>query len=174
LAFSQGFHPLPRLSFGPALPVGLSSAGEWVDVQISDWLSGEKVKTQLSGELFPGSEVLEVLEVPLNDPLPQHLVHRYQVKLEKSLIEWERAKTFLSASEWPVEKSGGKPVIIDLKKMVLDFSLVENNTETWTAAWTLGAGPEGEARPELILKSIFNLSDQVILGLAVERSLADG
>ncbi|MEW6186857.1 MAG: TIGR03960 family B12-binding radical SAM protein [Thermodesulfobacteriota bacterium] len=171
LTFSHGFHPLPRLSFGPALPVGLSSAGEWVDVQLSDWLSGEEVKKQLPGELFPGTEVLEVLEVPLNSPLPPHQVYRYQVKLDKSLIEWERAKTFLSAAEWFIEKSEKKPVIIDLKKIVQDFSLVENNSETWTAAWTLEAGPEGEVRPELILKSIFNLPDKVIVGLEVEKSL---
>lgn len=29
LAFSQGFHPLPRISFGRALPVGMESRAEW-------------------------------------------------------------------------------------------------------------------------------------------------
>ncbi len=55
LAFSQGFHPMPRLSFGQALPVGLSSLGEWIDVQILDWMNAEQIRNQLPEELFPGT-----------------------------------------------------------------------------------------------------------------------
>ncbi|MDH3485548.1 MAG: TIGR03960 family B12-binding radical SAM protein [Myxococcales bacterium] len=34
LYYSEGFHPLPRLTFGPALPVGTSSLCEHVDVRL--------------------------------------------------------------------------------------------------------------------------------------------
>jgi hypothetical protein len=34
VAFSQGHHPLPRMAFGPALPVGCSSDDEYLDVDL--------------------------------------------------------------------------------------------------------------------------------------------
>ena len=30
IAYSQGFHPLPRFSFGPALPLGVESEEEFL------------------------------------------------------------------------------------------------------------------------------------------------
>src|SRR4029078_4825839 len=34
IAFSNGHHPLPRIGFGPALPVGVSSDDELVDLEL--------------------------------------------------------------------------------------------------------------------------------------------
>ena len=34
VAFSQGYHPKPRVSFGPALPVGVSSTAEFLDLEL--------------------------------------------------------------------------------------------------------------------------------------------
>ncbi|MFQ5720591.1 MAG: TIGR03960 family B12-binding radical SAM protein [Acidobacteriota bacterium] len=33
LAYSQGFHPMPKMAFGPALPVGIASEGEYLDFE---------------------------------------------------------------------------------------------------------------------------------------------
>ena len=33
VAYSRGFHPMPRLAFGPALPVGLASEAEFLDLE---------------------------------------------------------------------------------------------------------------------------------------------
>ena len=65
LVFSQGFHPLPRISFGPALPVGLSSLGEWLDVQCQGTLGVEEVERRLLGNFFPGTDLVEAREVAL-------------------------------------------------------------------------------------------------------------
>src|SRR5206468_1672884 len=35
LAFSQGHHPMPRLSFSPAIPLGFSSDDEYVDLDLT-------------------------------------------------------------------------------------------------------------------------------------------
>src|SRR5690606_33558809 len=32
VAYSQGFHPLPKMAFGPPLPVGVESEAEFVDI----------------------------------------------------------------------------------------------------------------------------------------------
>jgi radical SAM-linked protein len=172
LAFSQGFHPMPRLSFGPALPLGISSLGEFIDIQLLNWPNGESIKKRLPEELFPGTKILAITEVPLNSSLPQMQVYQYQVELEKSLADEERVKEFLSSTYWPVEKSNKKPEPFNLRPMIRTMTLLPENNGTLMATWTLEPGPEGEIRPELILKSVFNLPDEVIQGLIVVKSLA--
>ena len=170
LAFSQGFHPMPRLSFGQALPVGLSSLGEWIDVQILDWMNAEQIRNQLPEELFPGTRILSITEVPLNSPMPQNQIHHYQVEMDKTLPDREKVEAFLSSSQWLVEKPGKKAGSLDLRALIRELSLGSETNGSLTATWTLESGPEGEIRPELVLRSIFNLPDSVIHGLNVVKS----
>jgi radical SAM family uncharacterized protein/radical SAM-linked protein len=171
LAYSQGFHPMPRLSFGQALPLGLSSLGEWIDVQISDWMNAEQIKKQLPKELFPGSEILAVSEVPLNSRLPQNQAHQYQVEMVKIPSGEEKVKEFLSLTDWLVEKPGKKKEPLNLRHLIRELNLGPETNGTTTLRWTLEAGPEGDIRPELVLKSIFNLPESVIQSLNVVKSL---
>ncbi len=171
LAFSQGFHPMPRLSFGQALPVGLSSMGEWIDVQILDWMNAEQIRNQLPEELFPGTRILSITEVPLNSPMPQNQIHHYQVEMDNTLPDQEKVEAFLSSSQWLVDKPGKKAESLDLRALIRDLSLCTETNGSLRATWTLESRPEGEIRPELVLRSIFNLPDSVIHSLSVVKSL---
>jgi radical SAM family uncharacterized protein/radical SAM-linked protein len=172
MAFSQGFHPMPRFSFGQALPVGLSSQGEFVDIYLLDWLQAETIKNRLPEELFPGTRVLRISEVPLNSHLPQGQTYRYEVELDQSALAEEKVKEFLAATHWPAEKAGKKPETIDLRPLIQELSLLPKENGTMVAHWILTPGPESEVRPEVILRSVFDLPNSIISGLSVVRSLA--
>ena len=60
LSFSQGFHPLPLLSFGRALPVGVESRAEWFALTLHQALAPEEVAARLNPLLPPGMSVLRV------------------------------------------------------------------------------------------------------------------
>ena len=60
LSFSAGFHPMPRLSFGRALSVGVESRAEWVNVYIRKPLSPEEIFKRLVGQLPGGMCVTRV------------------------------------------------------------------------------------------------------------------
>ena len=60
LAFSQGFHPLPLLSFGRALPVGVESRAEWFALTLHKILAPREVSARLDPLLPPGMSVLRV------------------------------------------------------------------------------------------------------------------
>lgn len=47
VAFSQGFHPLPLLSFGRALPVGVASEAEWFEITLCEKINPESVREHL-------------------------------------------------------------------------------------------------------------------------------
>jgi radical SAM family uncharacterized protein/radical SAM-linked protein len=173
LAFSEGFHPLPRFTFGPALPVGLISLGEYIDLQLMDWPSQEIVKNSLPEELFPGTRIMSISEVPLNSPFPRELVHRYQVELEQAEVDSGRAETFLTSPSWPTERPGKKPEIIDLRGLVEKLLLLPGHDGKVSVQWTTKAGPGGDIRPELILRSVFNTPETTIQKLSVVKSIDD-
>jgi len=60
LSFSLGFHPLPLLSFGRALPVGVCSRAEWFSITLRKYLSAEEVRERLALRLPDGMDILRV------------------------------------------------------------------------------------------------------------------
>lgn len=48
LAFSHGFHPLPRISFGRALPVGVESQAEWLAFTLTENMTPKHVLQTLN------------------------------------------------------------------------------------------------------------------------------
>ena len=50
-AYSRGFHPMPKMAFGPALPVGIASRAEFLDLETTLPLRhGIETKTDLAKE----------------------------------------------------------------------------------------------------------------------------
>ena len=60
LSFSQGFRPLPLLSFGRALPVGVCSRAEWFSVTLRKHVSADELHERLAPRLPVGMEILRV------------------------------------------------------------------------------------------------------------------
>ena len=68
LAFSSGFSPHPKVSFGPALAVGYESDAEYLDVELTRPLSDEHLVTVVTAGLPEGIAVTGV--APLADRAP--------------------------------------------------------------------------------------------------------
>jgi len=58
LDFSKGFHPLPRLSFGPPLQLGVSSCAELVDACLTAWVDPGDLVERLNRSLPEGIEII--------------------------------------------------------------------------------------------------------------------
>jgi radical SAM-linked protein len=58
LIYSQGFHPRVRISFGPALPVGVESEAEFADVWLCKPVDSKKVIRRLNDHLPEGMRVI--------------------------------------------------------------------------------------------------------------------
>jgi radical SAM family uncharacterized protein/radical SAM-linked protein len=54
--YSQGFHPKPEMSFGPALPLGVASSAEYVDVKLVEaaGIDEDAIRTRLCGASLEG------------------------------------------------------------------------------------------------------------------------
>jgi len=62
-AYSEGFNPRQKLSFGPPLPLGFSSECEYLDIYLERWTNPLVVKERLNDILPPGIEITEAVNV---------------------------------------------------------------------------------------------------------------
>ena len=81
LAYSQGFHPHPRISFGPALPLGYETEGDYFDVLLTEPV--DNVLGKLNGAFHGGFELLEWTAIPLSAESLSSLINylAYEVRL---------------------------------------------------------------------------------------------
>ena len=133
VAHSQGFHPLPRISFGPALPLGVESEEEFLDLELTEQLPAAEVGQRLGDELSRGFSVHWAEEIPLNAPSVDASIraYRYVASLETLPADKREASTiakhlstFRSAHSLPVQKhsrAGNKTV--DAKQFVDELAL---------------------------------------------------
>ena len=88
--YSEGFHPMPRIIFAKALPVGVESLAEIVDMELEERITPVEVMERLNQVLPQGIKIIEAEEVPLSSS-PSSLPHRsvYWIPLDHLLSKEE-------------------------------------------------------------------------------------
>ena len=159
LAFSEGFNPHPKFSFGSALAVGVTSEGEYLDIELREDLPVEEVRFRLEAALPSGLKLLEIKKLAKRGEslTAQINMARYvlEIPLEKmvSQAQLEEAITaILSEPALTVARQGKKGQrevnirdgIFNLKGKVGDnIVLLEMDLQT---------GSEGNVKPEEVLQ----------------------
>jgi len=70
IAYSQGFNPKMRISYGTPLPLGITSEAEYADFEINGWIKPDELKTKLNSSLPEGLKVIEAILIgPKEDSL---------------------------------------------------------------------------------------------------------
>jgi len=59
ITYSQGFNPHMKISWGQALKVGATSAGELATLQMQDWVKPDEIMAKLNQSLPQGIAILE-------------------------------------------------------------------------------------------------------------------
>ncbi|MBU0946308.1 MAG: TIGR03960 family B12-binding radical SAM protein [Proteobacteria bacterium] len=125
--FSKGFNPSPKVSFGPALPVGTQSLAEFFIMDLPEPLTDlPATQARLNEQLVGG---LHVEKIILSDgSVPQMFISSYRIRLEEPLTaeEENRLQQFLDTDTFSIERSRkGKTKAIDLRPLVVKLE-VEN------------------------------------------------
>lgn len=71
LAYSQGFHPQPRINLACALPLGFTSQCEILDAWLEQDIPMDHIEEVVSGALPPGLEVRDLKMIDLQAPALQ-------------------------------------------------------------------------------------------------------
>jgi len=85
LAYSQGFHPQPKMNIAAALPLGFSSRCEVLDMRLEHDIQLDGLREKLQGTLPTGIQVTDVESVDERAPALQTQV--LSAEYEVSLVE---------------------------------------------------------------------------------------
>ncbi len=161
VALSTGFHPHPRMSFSPALGVGISSDCEFVDVELAERLDAEEVAGRLRGCLPPGIELVSVGLVAPGGTSISALIRAasYRVCLREADVypedEVRRAvASILGADTLRVTRSSPKGEReVDLRPLIHDLRF-DGRQGLPCLGMLVAAGPEGGARPLEVVRLV--------------------
>jgi radical SAM-linked protein len=111
LAYTQGFHAHPRVSFSTASPVGEESVGDYMDVMLLEREDPAALLGRLQATLATGFAALGACEVPLRGPALMASLDGFRFDLfaagDFSQVS-ERARALVEAAEIPVERKTKK------------------------------------------------------------------
>ena len=87
LAFSQGFNPHPKISFSSALAVGVTSSGEYMDVELKKFREIKEIKATLENYLPLGLKIYDIVEIDPATPSLMSKINRAKYQVQGKLIE---------------------------------------------------------------------------------------
>jgi radical SAM-linked protein len=157
LAYSQGFHPQPRIQQAAPLPLGFTGLEEIVDIWMdengpkSDWRDG------INNSLPQGIQVSSMLPVELSDTSLQNRVcasiYEARIPAEFAYPDLsEKIISLLKAKDMIIERRGKK---IDLRIRINTLELLYNkDDETSLIRMELKQLPGLTGRPEDVLNAL--------------------
>ena len=170
LCHSEGFHPMPRIIFAAALPVGVESLFEIVDLELEGSITPREIMERLNHTLPHGIEITEAEEVPLafsSSSLPHWSV--YWIPLDHLLTKEEAAasiKKALDKGEFLLhQERKGKKRSVDIRPLIEKMEVKEKKEQSgesslWGVELTLRGGMGRTAKPSEIIGAILGLEGE--------------
>lgn len=167
--FSQGFNPSPKVSFGPALPVGMESLAEYFVMDLPSPLADPEKTAALLDESLPDGIHIETVELH-SGKIPQNTVNTYRIVLSAALRAEDnrRIEEFQKSVYFPVARERkGKRSEIDLRPLVVD--IVVKGEDTIILQTINRAGVPGIKIQEA-LQQILGLDENLILSANILKT----
>ncbi len=161
VAFSTGFHPHPKISFGPALAVGIEGLNEHFDIEMSSFIDTTHFLIMANSEMPKGLKLLDTYLIPKNEISLNNLFSRYEyeVNIDKALEK--HINFFMNMQNYQVSRDNKT---VDIRPLV-EKAEIKNNTLRLILADTQKA----KARLNEILKILFQKTTEEIQTIMIKR-----
>ncbi len=156
LAYSQGFHPQPKINQAAPLPLGIMSQVEMVDVWLEEDISVEQVKEALQSAAPPGMEIYRVETVNPKSPALPTIVRtsEYLVTLLDPVDQGSlqaKVDAFFASTEQVRERRGKT---YDLRPLVEEIAFEPGEGGTSRLRMRLSAREAATGRPDEVLMAL--------------------
>jgi radical SAM-linked protein len=87
IAYSSGFHPHPKISFGPALSAGVEGLNEFFDMELKCIANTSDIVNRMNSALPNGINVLSTVSIPINEISLNEFIscYEYEIVIDKSM-----------------------------------------------------------------------------------------
>ncbi len=157
LAYSQGFHPQPKLTQACPLPLGMTSSAEIIDVWLETEIDHAAFLTAINPALPPGLELQTIESIDLTAPsLPKQVVSaEYVVTLldpEDAEQLQQRVAQLLAAGEIWRERRGKQ---VDIRPLIEEIKILPPDDQGRLRLTLRLAAREGATgRAELVVETL--------------------
>ncbi|MBQ7457169.1 MAG: TIGR03960 family B12-binding radical SAM protein [Desulfovibrio sp.] len=154
VAFSQGFHPMPLLSFGRALPVGVESLAEWFAISLAALIPPSQLIPALTPYLTEGIRILGVDTVTKSDRTLLAVSERFRLTAKTPIDDVKDAFThFCATKTFPIVCQGKKgEKTVDIRPYLESWSMPSPTELLFLCNWM-----SGYLSPVRLLNSILGL-----------------
>jgi len=160
VAYSEGFSPHQILSFAFPLSVGLTSEGEYFDIELTEEISVESLINSLQNTMVDGFDIISARKLPdkSENCMASVFAAEYRIRIEDNISLPEKYEDnyidYFSQKTIPVnkpKKKGGGFIEIDLKDFLYDFRVDGKDFY-----FTVNASSSGNIKPDFVMDCYFN------------------
>lgn len=178
LKYSEGYHPTPLISFGPALGVGIESVEEFLDFETAVEIPPDKLLYKLNIQLPEGLKftsvqkidkkadslfkIIQVAEYSISldsEELNQEIRKRFNGDFNMNLEELHKSlvSEFLNHDSIEITKvRKGEIKTENIKPLIKKLEVVNSN-KPLRLRMVLTMGSKGNVRPEAILEKLYRV-----------------
>ncbi len=169
MTYSQGFHPHPLMSFAAPLALGITSDGEYMDIEVNTTASPQESIAVINSVMADGIKVAEYIPLEEGKKAAMSVVaaadyivcFRQDEDMSQPEISDEIRRYYTERDEIEVTKQSKKGVrIFDLKPLLYRFepySYNQDNSVTGRGFFLrVSAGSRDNIRPEFVLEDFYS------------------
>jgi radical SAM-linked protein len=167
LAHSKGYHPMPKVSFHCALPVGTESMQETLDIELIDVPNTTSLMKDINLQLPAGISVTSVTLISPGRKKERLKESHFLITLNGIKLKEKDLDRFLTSDYFPaikLTKKGANKV--DLRQLVKSMSLISPNSIKLVVKHT----SRGELRPAEIIRNVFALQDSDLTSIRILKT----
>lgn len=164
LSFSQGFNPHPKISFATALALGISSEGEYMDIEIDEKIDLEGFKENMNKEFPEGISILQCKYIDIKRKSLMALVE-YSTYVVRCPIAHDVSKetlngaidSFMKQDDLLIYKTVKKKnremeKEVNIRPMIHHMQVVSNDSKQFLLKTIVATGSNGNLKPEILLQ----------------------
>jgi radical SAM-linked protein len=188
LGYSQGYHPMPLIQYGPALGVGTVGCNELIDFDSPEMLTEAEFLNRMNGALPQGLRFKSLRSIPVGGESLMKGINRaeYSVSLRTAEIEaavkrirsersdFEPMRTaeihtalfeeFIARESCVIERvRKDKRQRVDVRRYTRALSLIENQT---SVSIITEVTPSGGVKPIEVMAAIYDLTETETISLS--------
>jgi len=164
VAYSTGFSPHQIMSFAAPLGVGLTSDGEYFDLEVHSVTSSEDMKKRLNDTMADGIEILSVLALPekCKNAMASVAAAGYEISFreghEPKFSIAEAIGHFLDRDQvLYIKKTQKNEITLDLKQSVYKIGLTNDNR----IFLLVDASSAGNIKPIMVMEALYREYDEI-------------
>ena len=174
IAYSQGFHPHPKIAFGPPLTLGMISKAEYVDMQFEQSFNPDSIQV-FNRALPEGMSVLKAKPIFGKIPSLSSSISQSEFRVyfngmyPVEQLEEAFSKLFERTSIWVRRQGEQLTKDIDIRPNILEAKVEGDSTDT-SVFLRLRTSESGHARPIEVVSATLSLPQEEMSTLLIERT----